>query len=268
MSQSPDPDVTFRNQDVRGDDDFRDDHHTDDDLQDDNHNSSRHSDVDPPTDNDPSDSEHYDSDQESHVHRNEPDQRIVFPRQSPPLTRDRRRVRFRHSGTSETFSEANNSNYYPDEADHGYRTKIPNIPSQIMKPDTYSGNDNFEEYLSHFEDCAELSGWDRKTTVLVLAASLRGQARTFYMSLSSSERRDYRQLVTAMSNRFGSSKHQTKWLAKLESRRRNRGENIAALGDDRRHVAQKAYSDLDTRAREKLALNHPYKLISVEIKCR
>jgi hypothetical protein len=43
---------------------------------------------------------------------------------------------------------------------------------------------------------------------------------------------------------------------------------IATFGDDLRQMAQKAYSNLDTRAQEVLALNQLYKNISLEMKCR
>jgi hypothetical protein len=103
----------------------------------------------------------------------------------------------------------------------------------------------------------------------MLAARLQGAARNFYMSLTEYERRDFRALTSRLSDRFGnSSKHQCLWLNKLENRRRAKGESIASLADDLRQLAQKAYSDLDHRSQEKLALNQLYKLVSTEMKCR
>lgn len=88
------------------------------------------------------------------------------------------------------------------------------------------------------------------------------------MSLSLAERRSFDSLINKFSERFGNSRHQNKWLSKLESRRRQTGESAAALGDDIRQMVQKAYCDLDEKAQEILALNNLYKLISVEMKCR
>ncbi|KAH3795110.1 hypothetical protein DPMN_148655 [Dreissena polymorpha] len=84
-----------------------------------------------------------------------------------------------------------------------------NVPIQhsLMKPDSYDGTKCFEQYMSHFEDCAELSCWDYRTKVLILASSLRGAARNYYMSLSESKRREYETLTSNLSQRFGSSKH-------------------------------------------------------------
>ena len=116
--------------------------------------------------------------------------------------------------------------------------------------------------------CADLCQWDRRQKVLMLAASLRGQARTYYMSLSHDEKNSYRSLVSNLNQRLGSSKHQNIWLARLEMRRREPNESIAAVGDVIRQMAQKAYCNFDPPAQEALALNRLYKIVSLEMKCR
>ena len=103
---------------------------------------------------------------------------------------------------------------------------------------------------------------------IVLAASLKGQARTYYMSLEAHDKRSYSALVYKMKQRFGCSQHAVKWLNQLELRQRKSGESITALGDELRQLAKKAYRHLDTNAQETLALNQLYKLIPVEMKCR
>ena len=137
-----------------------------------------------------------------------------------------------------------------------------------IKPDPYTGNEDWEEYQSYFEDCAELSRWDPRSKVLFLAASFKGQARTYYMSLDAYDKRSYSALVHKMRQRFGSNKHALKWLNQLELRQRKPEESIVALGDDLRQLAKKAYRNLDSNAQETLALNQLYKLIPVEMKCR
>ncbi|KAK3601748.1 hypothetical protein CHS0354_016111 [Potamilus streckersoni] len=51
-------------------------------------------------------------------------------------------------------------------------------------------------------------------------------------------------------------------------RKRQPSEPIAALGDDIRQMAQKAYCNLDSKAQESLALNQFYKILPIEMKCR
>ena len=137
-----------------------------------------------------------------------------------------------------------------------------------VKPDTFDGTTDWDEYLSHFELCAELGRWQEHEMTLSLAASLRGPARTFYISLAPREKRTYEGLVKELGHRFGSTRQQNRWLSRFESRTRQSGESIAALGDDLRQMSEKAYPKLGSVAQEALALNQLYKSISLEMKCR
>ena len=87
-----------------------------------------------------------------------------------------------------------------------------------IRPDPYTGNEDREEYQSYFEDCAELSIWDPRSKLLILAASLKGRARTHNRSLDTCDKRNYWALVYKMRQRFGSNKHALKWLNQLELR--------------------------------------------------
>ncbi len=84
-----------------------------------------------------------------------------------------------------------------------------------IKPEPYHGREDWEEYLSHFEVCAELGRWSENDMVLALAASLRGPARTFYISLSAAEKCSYAALIDKLGQRFGSSRQQNRWLSRL-----------------------------------------------------
>lgn len=78
-------------------------------------------------------------------------------------------------------------------------------PVNYMKPESYGGTVSWEEYISHFNDCAELSRLTNRQKVLFIAASLRDQARTFYISLSLAERRSFDSLINKFSQRFGNA---------------------------------------------------------------
>lgn len=142
------------------------------------------------------------------------------------------------------------------------------IPGTTIKPEPYNGRESWEEYISYFENCVELGRWNEVDKVLLLSASLRGQARTFYISLTATEKKSYHLLIKTLEQRFGNARHQNRWLSRFETRTRKLNESIATFGDDLRQMAQKAYSNLDTRAQEVLALNQLYKNISLEMKCR
>ena len=137
-----------------------------------------------------------------------------------------------------------------------------------IKPEEFDGVADWDEYICHFRVCSELGNWNEREKLLILSASLRGAARSFYMSLPNSERCTFELLIKNLGQRFGSLRQQSRWLARFESRKRQLGESIAALGDDLRQMAQKAYTGLDPTAIEAIALNQLYKLISLDMKCR
>lgn len=75
-----------------------------------------------------------------------------------------------------------------------------------IKPETYDGIDDWEDYISHFEICAELGRWTEHEKVLALGMLLKGPARTFYISLTVPERQTYDVLIQRLGKRFGSTR--------------------------------------------------------------
>ena len=138
--------------------------------------------------------------------------------------------------------------------------------SSHMKPQTYNGDEDWESYLNHFELCAELGRWSYQDRVLYLAASLRGNAQVYYMTLMPAERLSYHTLVVKLGLRFSNARQQPMWISRLEARVRRQNESIAELGDDLRCMSQRAYSSLNNEAKEMLALNQLYKSVSPELK--
>lgn len=144
----------------------------------------------------------------------------------------------------------------------------PRHVKMVVKPETYEGKGDWAEYLSHFNDCAELGGWDNKVKCLVLAANLRGAARKYYTGLGREEKKDYNRLILALKKRFGGEHRQDSWLSRLEMRKRRSGEAVADLGDDIWQMAQRAYYDFDQRSQEQLALKHFYRVIESDMKVK
>ena len=138
--------------------------------------------------------------------------------------------------------------------------------SPHMKPQTYNGDEDWESYLNHFEICAKLGRWSYQDRVLYLAASLRGNAKVYYMTLMPAERASYHTLEVKLGLRFSNTRQQPMWISRLEARVRRQNESIAELGDDLRHMSQRAYCSLNNEAREMLALNQLYKSVSPDLK--
>ena len=138
--------------------------------------------------------------------------------------------------------------------------------SPHMKPQTYNGDEDWESYFNHFELCAKLGRWSYHDRVLYLAASLRGNAQVYYMTLMPAERSSHHTLVVKLGLRFSNARQQPMWISRLEARVRRQNESMAELGDDLRRMSQRAYSSLNNEAREMLALNQLYKSVSPELK--
>ena len=60
-----------------------------------------------------------------------------------------------------------------------------------LKPQTYTGSDDFEAFLTQFEITSEINGWDYKAKSLYLANSLTGAAQALLNELDAEQRRDY-----------------------------------------------------------------------------
>ncbi|KAH3727736.1 hypothetical protein DPMN_053679 [Dreissena polymorpha] len=136
----------------------------------------------------------------------------------------------------------------------------------FMKPEVYNGDGDWEVYLNHFELCAELGNWGPREKVLTLAASLRGQAQLYYVTLSRAERDFYLVLIQMLGQRFGRARQHPLWMSRLEGRKRSPEESFANLADDLKCMTQRAYPDFGNQAQEMLALNQFYKSISPALK--
>lgn len=140
--------------------------------------------------------------------------------------------------------------------------------SIVIKPDPFTGYEDWEQYISHFEDCAELGQWNEREMLLTLAASLKGQARVFYSSLPTTAKRNYENLTSLLEQRFGSTRQQSRWLSKFQTRSRLQGESAADFGDELCLLARKAYVSLESEAQELLALQQFCKALPIEMRCR
>lgn len=185
--------------------------------------------------------------------------------------------------------ERNNRNYFPRQKDRPIqgrrysRNAVPQPTSEgetyndfrqmtqskvIIKPDKYTGEEDWESYIDQFEACAELGNWGPRVMALTLSACLRGPAKIFYMNLSARQRSSYNQLTSELGRRFGHTRQKSSWISRLETRQRGQGETISSFGDDIQRLTQRAHSNLDSFAVEAIALNQLYKSVSPEMKYR
>ena len=147
-------------------------------------------------------------------------------------------------------------------------THHPALPKMFIKPGIYNGRSDWADYLSHFNKCAILGGWNDKAKCIMLVLNLRAAARRFYAGLSQEESDDYSRLTAALKRRFGGKHRQDAWLFQLEMRKRKSDESILELLDDIWQMTQRAYCNYDHRSLELLALKHFCRVINADTKAR
>ena len=73
-----------------------------------------------------------------------------------------------------------------------------------LKPQHFSGTDDFEDFLTQFEITSELNSWNYRAKSLHLANCLTGTARALLNELTADQRRGYKNLVQKLTERYGS----------------------------------------------------------------
>ncbi|MES9880792.1 MAG: hypothetical protein ABW185_07920 [Sedimenticola sp.] len=122
-------------------------------------------------------------------------------------------------------------------------------------PDTFAGDDteSWEDWISQFEDCASLNGWDDDLQVKFLCLRLKGQARSALRDIDSEYKDNYDDLKQELYKRFATVKRPDLCKSELLSRRKLAGESYLQLSNSIRSLAVKAYPDLPSNIRDELA---------------
>lgn len=129
-------------------------------------------------------------------------------------------------------------------------------PTVSLKPQTYDGSEDFEEYLSQFKILVDLHGWDYCTKSLYLASSLTGNARAVLGELSEIQIRDFDSLVKVLSMRYGSVERSEMFRAKLKNRVMGTKESLSELSQSIKKLVRQAYPTGDPNLLNILALDH------------
>ena len=98
-------------------------------------------------------------------------------------------------------------------------------------------------YITQFEMLAQLNHWTEMEKATLLAVTLIGAASTVLSNLLADRRSDYRALMTALENRFGTAHQAELHGMKLRNRTRRREESLAELKEDIERLARLAYLD-------------------------
>ncbi|KAJ8019353.1 hypothetical protein HOLleu_42118 [Holothuria leucospilota] len=103
---------------------------------------------------------------------------------------------------------------------------------------------------------AELHRWSGGVKAMCLAASLRGDARAILADLEAEKRRNYTDLVDALSSRFGPTRQTELRRIQLRNRGRKKGETIPELAQDVKRLTRFAYPGASSHLQDQLARDH------------
>ncbi|KAK3104661.1 hypothetical protein FSP39_007335 [Pinctada imbricata] len=123
----------------------------------------------------------------------------------------------------------------------------------IIKTATYDGKSSWIDFKSHFDICAQLNDWNEAEKGLFLAVSLRGGAQAVLGNLPVESRKNYKELCTALEDRFCPSNQMDLYRAQLKERRQKASESIPELGQDIRRLTNLAYAKAPSDVQETLA---------------
>ena len=140
-----------------------------------------------------------------------------------------------------------------DETDGGART-VTVTTRPLLTPEPFSGKGSFTEWLQHFEGVAAINKWDDAAKLLWLRVRLIGTAQTAYGRLPTTARDSYAELTKALKDRFEPDAMKEMYVAEFHGRKKAKTEGWAEFADHLKLLADKAFPDLEDKAREYMSL--------------
>ena len=126
----------------------------------------------------------------------------------------------------------------------------------FVQPDKFDGSVGWQDYITHFELCAEINGWSDAQKATHLAVSLQGPARELLCDMPRDMRHSYGQLSQNLSARFGSQGRTDLFRTQLKSRVRRSGESLPELSQAITRLVSRAYPQATVELREIMAMDY------------
>ena len=82
--------------------------------------------------------------------------------------------------------------------------------------DEYTGDDDWLEWLTHFELCAKINNWDDKSKTAFLVVRLKRSAQQVYRDLPEATTKSYDDLKEALTKLFDTTKYTERYKSELE----------------------------------------------------
>jgi uncharacterized protein YoxC len=129
--------------------------------------------------------------------------------------------------------------------DHSQSDKVHKVGQRkpIQAAPKFNGKSSWEVFKVQFDIAAEINGWQENDKAVFLATALEGKAALVLGNLSSSERRDYKVLVSALTTRFGMAHQSELARAKLKCKTKTKEESMPELAEYVETLTRAAYPD-------------------------
>jgi len=126
-----------------------------------------------------------------------------------------------------------------------------------MKVPKFDGSSMpFETFYAKFQICAKYNRWSRSEQLAFLSASLTGEAGQVLSDCDASITSSLSKLTQLLKSRFGGTARADKFRMELRSRVRQPGGTLDKLHQDIRRCMVVAFSDVDAKARKRLACDY------------
>ena len=123
-----------------------------------------------------------------------------------------------------------------------------------MQPDRFDGSVGWQDYITHFELCAEINEWSDVQKATHLAVSLQGPALELLCDMPREMRHSYVPHTQHSSARFGSQGRTDLFRTQLKSRVRRCGESLPELSQAITRLVLRAYPQATVELREIMAM--------------
>jgi hypothetical protein len=125
----------------------------------------------------------------------------------------------------------------------------------MLKPEKFNGSMCLQTFIAQFENCARHNKWNSETKAAHLINSVTGSAGVALWDEGDPSQDTYDQLITRLTNRFGTVGQEVKHQAELRNRRRASNETLQALYQDIKHMMALAYPREKSKCKEAMAVD-------------
>lgn len=139
----------------------------------------------------------------------------------------------------------------------GTGTQNTGISRPLVTPEAYNGESDasWDEWIEHFESVSRLNAWDKPTKLLWLTVRLTGKAQTAWRRFSDDTKADYDRAKEALRKRFEPESRRELYAAEFRTRTKQSAESWGELADNLRTLADKAFPELQDKAKDQLSLD-------------